>query len=162
MKILWVGNLPGRIGGQNRVAFCTIRELIKLGYQIECAGRGTQVVDTDDTIPCRCVEFNEHDPEKLYRHIDEFKPAIILFSHDIWLYYFLPELKQKYPHIKLIGWLTIDAHPIHASWFGLLRTFDYVCTSTRFGKDTIYARWPERMVEVVEYGVDHSIYNLSV
>jgi hypothetical protein len=161
VKLLWVGNKISKLGGQNRVAYFTIRELLKLDYEVHCAGGGAQVLDEGESPICPCYDFNEHEHNKLYPIIDHIKPDIIILSHDVWKYYWLNELKQKYPHIPVIGWFTIDAHPLHFSWFQILRATDHVCVSTEFGKKTVYQRWPERGVEVVKYGVDKSLYNMN-
>jgi hypothetical protein len=161
IKLLWIGNVASKIGGQNRVSHFTIKELVTLGYEVFCAGKGIQVLDEGEQAICPCFPFNEFEPEKIYTLIDQVKPDLILLSHDVWVYYFLPELRQKYPNIPVVGWYTVDAHPIHFSWFQILRATDHVCISTQFGKDTIYQRFPEKMCEVVKYGVDRSVYNLN-
>lgn len=162
MRILWCGCNPGKIGGQCRVALFVLRELVKLGYEVASAGKGTLLLDQGETLPCTCYPWSEFDDiAELHKIIDTVKPDVILCSHDIWNYYYIAELKQKYPQIKIVGWWTIDAHPIHSSWFSILRTTDYNCVSTDFGKHVIYQRWPERMIETIQYGVDHAIYNLQ-
>src|SRR6266853_2935463 len=152
MKLLWTGNSPSHCGGQNRVSYFSIKELTKLGYEVHCAGKGIQVLDQGEESPCPCYVFNEFEPDKYYALIDQLKPDIILLSHDVWLWYFLPELKLKFPNLSVVGWFTIDAHPIHFSWFQILRATDYLCVSTDFGKQTVYERFPEKGTEVIKYG----------
>lgn len=160
MNLLWHGGNPGVIGGQSRVSFFTIQELIRLGVNVTAVGKGTQVLPPGIQSPCPAYEYSEHDPiEKLHSVIDHVKPDVILFSHDCWLFYYAPALKAKYPHVKFVGWFTIDAHPLHSSWCPIMRAMDHIITPTRFGKDVIYAKWPERTVEVVPYGIDHEVYN---
>ena len=161
VKLLYISNLPSHIGGQNRVSLFTIRELLKIGYEVHCAGGGVQVLDDGESQICPCYNFNEFEHEKLYPIIDQITPNVMVFSHDCWKYGCIPSIKQKYPQIPVVGWFTIDAHPIHFSWFQILRATDHVCVSTEFGKKTVYQRWQERGIEVVKYGVDHSLYNLN-
>lgn len=161
IKLLWIGCLPGRIGGQSRVTISVVPELQKLGYDVVCCGKGTQVLEEGQSSPCPCIPWSEFDQAALHRIIEQVKPQVALYSHDCWLYVnIIPEIKIKYPEIKQIGWFTIDAHPIHHSWFSIFRNLNYICTSTRFGRDTIMQRWPEKAVEVIEYGVDRGVYHL--
>ena len=161
MNLLWVGNNASRIGGQNRVTAYTVPELQRLGYHVTVAGKGPQVLDEGESAPCPHYPFSEYDPvENLHRIIEQVRPDVILCSHDVWTFFYIPELKAKYPQIKLVGWLTIDAHPIPASWNGILRAFDYLCTPTRFGRQTIYNRFPEKGVEVIRFGVDRQLYQI--
>lgn len=161
-KLLFVGCLAGAIGGQSRVALRTVLELQKLGYDITNVGKGTQVLEEGQSLPCPCVPWSEHDPAALHRIIEQIKPQLIVYSHDCWLYLdVIPEVKSKYPEIKQIGWFTIDAHPIHHSFFSVFRALDYICVSTRFGRDTIMQRWPEKAVEVIEYGIERDVYHIE-
>ena len=162
MNVLWVGANPGKIGGQSRVAQQSLTGLIALGYHVAAAGKGTQVLDEGEKSICPCYPYSEFDPiENLHRIIDEFKPDVLLLSHDTWNFYGIVGLKAKYPGLKIVGWFTIDAHPIHSSWLAILRACDHVITPTEFGKKTMYEKSPEKSVEKVQYGVDRSVYNLN-
>ena len=157
-RLLWVGCVPSHVGGQSRVALYSIKELKKLGWDVHACGKGTQVLHEGESEPCPSYTFNEYDPQTLYSCIDKVKPDVILFSHDIWLFYLLPDLRIKYPHIKVVGWWTIDTHPIHQSWMSLLKACDRVLVPTEFGKRVIYERYPEKHVSVIPYGVDLENY----
>lgn len=160
-KLLWIGNSPSRIGGQNRVTFFMVRELQKMGVEVAVCGQGSQILSEGEQSLCRVFKLDVNNWQAtISPAIEEFKPDIILFSHDVWLFYWIHELKAKHPGPRYIGWFTIDAHPIHPSWIPILRAFDYVVTPTRFGKEVIYRSFPEKMVEIIEYGIDKDVYKL--
>lgn len=155
-SVLIVGNCPGVIGGQNRVVFFLSKALQKLGWTIFSCGQGDSVLPEGENLNIKTYPFNPLDKSTVEKALDESKCEIALFSHDIWIFYFLPELKIKYPHVKFVLFGTVDAHPIHASWIPILRAADQVVLSTNFGKKTIYESVPERHLEVIEYGIDHN------
>ena len=159
-RLLWVGCSPSHIGGQSRVSYFSIRELKKFGWDVSCCGKGSQILNAGEESMCPCYAFNEYDPQTLFSCIDKVAPDIIIFSHDVWLFYCLPEIKAKYPNIKIVGWWTIDCHPIHSSWLALFRCCDRLLVPTEFGKRVIYERYPEKSIEVVPYGVELDTYKL--
>lgn len=158
-RILWVGNAPGIIGGQNRVAYHTITELQRLGYEVGVCGKGVMALPEGFAPPVQfCEPYDEYKPETFDRAVQLFKPTTIIFSHDCWLFGSMPQWKSRYPDTLFIGWFTIDGAPLHYSWIPIFRAVDQLLVSTQFGKEVIYAGFPEKPVFVVEYGVTHQLY----
>jgi len=153
-KLLWLGSSPGHIGGQSRVAQAVIPHLKAFGWEVIAAGRNTAILHDGESAICPCYPWDVNNIDSLRGILKAHSPNVVLFSHDVWLLYDLPKINAEIPHIKWVGWLTIDAHPIHQSWLGILRAFDVVTTTTQFGRATIYSRYPEKSIEAIPYGVD--------
>lgn len=155
MRILWVGSQPSVIGGQGRVAYFSIKELLFRGHQVFCCGTGGSIYENpEQALNCPCLPFNSSDPSTLEAAISQFKPEVVICSHDVWQFYCIVDLKPKFPDLKWVGWFTIDGTPIHRSWIQIFRAFDQIVVSTDYGKEVIYQKYPEKSIGVIEYGVD--------
>lgn len=91
--------------------------------------------------------------------IEQVKPDIIVCSHDCWLFYWLQQCKEDFPHVKLVGYYTLDGGPIHSSWVRTMMPLDFLATPTEFGKQEIYSRYPENTVLTIPYGIDHKRFH---
>ena len=153
-KIAWLGSAPGRVGGQSRVAFFTLKEFADRKFEVVAAGVGSQYLDAGEKSFCAFQPLDLQDTNGIMAWLAREQPDVLILSHDIWRFYGLPQIRHNFPNLCIVGWITIDAHPIHPSWCPLIRCLDLVLVPTQFGKEIIYKSFPEKSVFVVPYGVD--------
>lgn len=161
MKILWISNDPRMAAvGQSRVSREILNRLHGYGIEVHTVGIGGPSSDFAVPYPVYGWSAERHAyPKEL---IGNLRPEVIICSHDCWNFYWLEECRRDFPDIKQVGYYTIDGGPIHGSWRKTMRTLDLLATPTRFGKEQIYQRYPEKHVAVIPYGVDHSRFKLDM
>lgn len=161
MRILWISNDPRTLNcGQSRVTREILARFHQAGIEVHCAAFGHGATKLQVPYP---IHLYQGEKSAYPKHlIEKVQPDYIVLSHDCWLFYWLEQCKLDFPHIKLIGYYTIDGGPIHGSWIKTMAPLDLLCTPTQFGKQEIYARYPEKHVAVIPYGVDHSTFNLKI
>lgn len=156
MKLLWISNDPRLLNvGQSRVAREILSRLKKAGVDVHATAVGVSPFHTPVDFPIHAMGHCKDYPKDL---IAALQPEVIVLSHDCWLFYWLAQCKQDFPNIKLVGYYTIDGGPIHGSWIQTMQPLDLLVSPTWFGRKEIYARYPEKHVGVIPYGVDHNFF----
>jgi glycosyltransferase involved in cell wall biosynthesis len=97
-----------------------------------------------------------NDEECIKNFIETIRPDIIVYSHDCFLFDFMPKLKAAYPHILNAGYFTLDTKPVHEAWRSVLETCDIIFTPSIWAKDVFLNYNPGYTVEVVPYGISEN------
>lgn len=167
-KLLFVSDNPKfAYVGQSRVTREICDRLMPF-YDIHVAGfyeperkdgRRTEMeIDREWKYPISVIERNKE--ETLQAVIDKVQPDVILISHDCWLF---PEVSTwKLPKTKIVGYFTIDGDPVSKVWRGLLYNIDQIVVPANYAKNVLQERFHDLRVEVVPYGIDHSVFSRPV
>jgi glycosyltransferase involved in cell wall biosynthesis len=161
-KLLWISDSASLLYvGQSIVSRECLNRLVDK-YDVEQLGWGNADVADKVKVPYNIIDSQRsdmYDVEKVCGFINQSKPDVVLFSHDPWLWITLPIVRARFPHIKFIGWLTIDGEPAYWKWFDQIKPYDKVIVPAEFCKKTLIDRWMDLNIDVIPYGVDHSIFH---
>lgn len=181
-RLLWFSDTPEHVHvGQSKVARECVQRL-QAYYDVAYAGfagDSKYVVreETDGNIVYRGSE-TKHEGIPVYRIlrlcndvkeslarmtmwydvIDRFKPDIIVLSHDVFEFPRLQDMKAKYPHIKIVGYFTVDGDPIDSRWTPAFDSVDHIWTCSTYGERAIKDRLFWLDVETIPYGINHDTY----
>jgi len=84
----------------------------------------------------------------------QINPDIVVYSHDCFLFDFMPNLKSRFPHILNAGYFTLDTKPVHEAWRNTLEACDIIFTPSNWAKDVFLNYNPGYNVAVVPYGIE--------
>lgn len=153
-KLLWISDSPVlKFVGQSRVSREFIVRLQK-DFDVSCIGY------SHDNTPFCCEIFpsKRRDWDMFEKVVKKVKPAVIVASHDPWLFTRFPEMKIKFPEVKFVLYGTVDGWPIHSSWIPVFRACDLIMTPCQYAKDVIQQRVADIPIQVVPYGVDRNVF----
>lgn len=162
-KLLWISDAASIPWvGQSRVSLACLTRL-QQWYDVEMLGFGeAQVKERVPTpfniIPCTRTDMN--DASKVVQYLKMSNPDVVIFSHDCFLFPCIGEVKKQLPHIKYIGYLTVDGEPAYWGWYNYIHPYDKVIVPTEFQKTTLLNRWMDLNIDVIPYGVDHETFRL--
>lgn len=161
-KLLWVSDSPICLQvGQSRVTreFC---ERLKNDFDLIVGG----FIHNDNftrkySYPIVGLSKSQNLNNDLIALFEDFNPDIAVFSHDCWLFPYIPTLKKKYQKTKIVGYFTIDGDPIHPSWRSIFESCDLVLSPSFYGKEVIRRTYGYIPVEVCYYGINKDLFSLN-
>jgi glycosyltransferase involved in cell wall biosynthesis len=162
-KVLaWVSDHPlFRHVGQSRLTREFLSRLIN-HYEIICVGFNDPEGDfrLSVSLPYKTVSVKRtgEGPAKddLVKHLADIKPDITVLSHDPFLFFNIDAIR---PHTKqLVGYYTIDGHPVPRVWYKTIYLCDKVITPSQYGQRVLKERFIDKPVHVVPYGVEKSFF----
>lgn len=160
-KLLWIGDANSIIHVGQSVVGRECCQRLEQWYEIENLGFAHENVKDPIKLPYNiisCQRTDMMDVNKVSAYIDKSNPDVILFSHDCWMFNCLPQIKQKYPNIKFIGYLTFDGEPCYKNWYPFIQPYDKIVSPAEYGKKVLLDRWNSLNVSVCGYGIDHSTF----
>lgn len=163
-KLLWISDSPRILQVGQSVVARNILSRLKEEFEIEALGYGNANIPKEETVDVdyKVNHFDRgdmNDVDKVVYAIEQSRADVIVFSHDPWLFPTIGYTKAKLPHKKFIGYLTVDGEPAYIRWRTMIKPYDKVITPTHFSKDTLLDRWMDLDIDVIPFGVDHSIYH---
>lgn len=177
-KLLWISDSAAfDFIGQSVVARECLERLQK-DYEVEQLGFNHSACTTPTNLPYNIISCmrsdmmvfdgkrkNEKGEEVrvgLRQYIEQSNPDVILFSHDPFMITCLDQCKKAFPHIKYLGYLTMDGDPAFYGWYPLIKPYDKIISPTRYGQKVLKDRWVDLDVGVVPYGINHKIFHLPM
>ena len=130
-------------------------------YDVEVLGYYSPIMARQsilDALPYNVHVVKRFDAENTLAKIKDLNPDILIVSHDAFQFQYLPKVRQMLPDTKIIGWFTIDGEPLPLLWQGILEACDLVVTPTEYGKRVLKESVFYLPVDVIPYGIDHSLY----
>jgi len=161
-RLVWISDSP-RIPhiGQAIVSRNMLDSLSK-NWDVFVLGFGDANLKTPVGVPypIQHIHRNDlHDAKKVIGHLLAAKAEIVVFSHDIWLWPTIAEVKAALPNVKFVGWVTIDGIPLFPGWRGLFYAYDLLISPTKWGQNEILNRWLDLDVSHIPYAIDHTIFH---
>lgn len=95
---------------------------------------------------------------ELITAIEIVKPNVMIFSHDIWQFPYIKEIKEKWPEIKTIGYFTIDGEPLHLYFQSIIDYCDLILVPTRYGRRVVLDSFGYANTMICYFGVDREIF----
>jgi glycosyltransferase involved in cell wall biosynthesis len=114
-----------------------------------------------ETLPYPIYTGKRYDDSGLVKAIERINPDVVLLSHDAFLYGCLPEIRVKFPKVKIVGWFTIDGHPIPSGYRNILLACDALVSPTEYGKNVIQKQFVDIPVFTVPYAVDGDLFGVE-
>lgn len=102
---------------------------------------------------------NMHDADWITEQLAALNPEIVVFSHDIFLWTTIEEVSGRLPHVKFVGYITVDGIPIFSGWRKLFYAYDHLIMPTNWAKDELIAKWLDLDVSVIPYGLNHDLFH---
>ena len=161
-KLLWISDSP-RLAyiGQSIVTREILNRLDQSLWDITVLGFGDDVVKNPVDVPYKVIPCGRsimQDVPELTKKIQEVQPDIIFFSHDIFLFPIVDQIKKAMPNIKFVGYITVDGIPIFSGWRPAYYAYDLIIVPAEWAKRQLLAQWLDLDVEVVPYGIDHDVF----
>lgn len=161
-KVLFISDSPRlHFIGQSKVTRESMNRLMN-DYEVECLGFADAEVPDPINVPYKvipCLRTDMLDVRKTVELINQSNPQVVIFSHDPWLFPSIPYVRSALPHIKYLGWLTIDGEPAFHGWSTWMRAYDKIISPSEFGAKTLLDRWCDLNISVVPYGLNHNIFH---
>lgn len=160
-KLLWVSDNPNlSFVGQSIVARQMLDRL-KKDYEVQAVGYGK--VDNPrwgigTALDYPVHEARRYDDKRLLEVVQQFKPDIMLCSHDIFMFATLKLIKQHCPETRIVGWFTVDGDPLPPVYRQVFTGCDMIVSPTQYGADVIKKQFYDVAVKVIPYGINHSAY----
>lgn len=150
--------------GQSKVCYEIGTRLMK-SYDVSMLGFGHGDARVEDTIPVPFPIYpisrpDMTDANKVIAAINQVKPDVFLFSHDVWLLPTIPQVRAALPNVKFIGYVTIDGEPVYYQHRVFLKPYDKLISPSHHGKRVLQDRWCDLHIDVVPYGVNHNVFHL--
>ena len=162
-RILWVSDHPAlRHVGQSRVT----REIclrLSINYEVLVLGFVPPQIELteDEGFSFTTQRIVRGDVNSIDKTIKQWKPDYVVLSHDIWLFPFLPKLKQKYPNVKFIMYATIDGEPFNPRWAAIAYSCDAIFVPSKYGIGVLLDSCPDIATFYMPYGVSPDFYSRS-
>jgi glycosyltransferase involved in cell wall biosynthesis len=172
-KLLWISDSPRFMHvGQSHVTREILNRLTDK-FDITVGGYGDIAVTppiAEVKFPIRNILRSKEvfDPVKRQAFIEngemipnlikEIKPDYVVFSHDIWLFPNIHQMKKESPNTKFIGYITLDGDPPYIGWKPLFYSYDLLITPSHYSTNAIKDKWFDLDVTTVPYGVNQSLY----
>ncbi len=161
-KLLWISDSP-RLAyiGQSIVTREVLNRFDQNIWDITVLGFGDDKIKNPIDLPYKiisCGRTEMKDVQEVSKHIQSVKPEVVLVSHDIFMFPAVAQIKQAAPHIKFVGYITVDGVPIFSGWRPYYYAYDLIIVPTEWGKRQLLAQWLDLDVEVVPYGLDHDVF----
>lgn len=159
MRIAWISDHPNlRHVGQSRVT----REIclrLSIKHEVEVLGfvpPGKEEPKSDFPFPVKRVVRGQMEP--IDKAIAQGNYDVVIFSHDCWLFPFLPQLRHNHPHTRFIGLFTIDGHPFNPRWSAIIYSCDAVIIPSQYGVDVLKDVCPDVLTYHIPYGLSPEFY----
>jgi len=154
-KMLFVGISPQLdFSGQGKVA-AGLLHYFKEFFDISVAGWGC----TPETVNSLKIYSNS---EEWWKVLEQESFDILFLSHDIFRFSQLPEVRKKYPNLKIIGYFTIDGCPIIKSWLPILEACDVIVTPSQWSSNVILERFTRKPVFVIPNGIHLKVWKKQI
>lgn len=160
-KLLWVSDSPlWEYVGQSKVTREMCRRLSN-HFEVTVAGfYERQKVGQEQTFDgYRVINIYRDQTDLIIDAIHKSDPDVVLLSHDCWEFPKLATLRHKFPKVKFVGYFTIDCEPLDRKWKAILDSCHLIVSPTEYGKRIIQDQFFYLDVDVVPYGIDHSLYH---
>lgn len=168
-RVLWISDsLRIPFVGQSVVSRNLLRRL-KTKHEVVQLGFGeSEILETrpecknidPDLKVVSCMRPDLQDAQKTADFIKNINPEVVIFSHDPWLYPVVASMKATFPHIKQIGYVTIDGEPPYWKWYDLLKPYDMLVSPAKYGADVLKRRWIDLDIKVIPYGIEREYYHV--
>lgn len=98
------------------------------------------------------------EPEQLNLVLNDFNPDILLCVGDIWDFFYVGNVLNGYRDsgrkIKSLLWVTVDGEWLSDMWEDTIRSFDSVCSFSKFGKNELKQCIATRDFPIIYPGVN--------
>jgi glycosyltransferase involved in cell wall biosynthesis len=74
-------------------------------------------------------------------------------SHDCWLFPFLPQIRNKYPDVKFVGYFTVDGEPFNPRWAAIIYACDAILLPSQYGVHVMLDSCPDVLIKCAPYGI---------
>jgi len=160
--VVWVGDSPTLSTGQARVTREFCKRFKQDGHVPTIVGfhhNECSVIDGDYGIVYSAPK-DQSIPEALTWLMQK-NPLGVIFSHDCWVFPYIPYLRSKFPSVPLVGYFTIDGEPVPISWVSICDSCDVVVSPSQYGAWGLQQAGVTSPIRVVPYGVDHDVFYRS-
>lgn len=158
-KLLWISDDPNIHSGNAKVTKNVLMHLQK-DFEITSV-IGWNGLGQRHNFPYHIwpVDFLKRDHEEMMylvaMVINEEKPDVLMVHGDIWDFWWLPKLKM--PHVKKVGYITVDVHPLRPEWNEIWNSFDSLAIPSKWGAQLV-KDVSNLSPSVVYEGVDTDIF----
>jgi glycosyltransferase involved in cell wall biosynthesis len=125
---------------------------VNVNYPVKNLFRSKEIIDSNTKQVTN--EFWEMIPNL----INEVKPDYVIFSHDIWLFSNISQVRKQFPSTKFLGYITLDGDPPYIGWKQYFYSYDLLITPSEYSTNAIKDKWFDLDVVTVPYGVDKKLY----
>lgn len=162
-KLLWISDSPRlHYIGQSVVAREILTRLDRDVWDIGVVGFGDANIRDPLPFDFKIHAANRDDmgkPDVLSTIIGTAKPDVVVLSHDIFIWPTIHRMKQLFPQVKFVGYITVDSIPIYSGWRQFFYAYDLVITPTEWGRRELLNQWLDLDVRCIPYGVDHQVFH---
>ena len=162
-KIMFWGDSPTSGTGFGNVLKFIIKYLPRDQFKISILGLyyNNEPHDLDCKIyPVKSAPELDHKDET-YSFIKTENPDILFLIHDIWVIENIIKFLKEYnvfQKTKVIAYVPIDAVDHNSNWYRDAHILDKFIVYNKFGQDVVKAAAPNINTEIIEHGVDTSVF----
>jgi len=161
-KLLWISDSPRlHYIGQSVVGREILSLLDRDIWDIGVVGFGDDNIRDPLPFDFKIHNVSREDMGKLdvmWTVLENTKPDIVVMSHDIFIWPIVHQIKERFPNIKLVGYITVDGIPIFSGWKHLFYAYDLIITPTKWGRQELLNQWLDLDVQAIPYGVHHNVF----
>jgi len=162
-KILFWGDSPTLGTGFGNVLKFIIKHLPQ--DQFEISVLGIHYDGSEHDLNCKIYTVKEsaelHHKKETFNIIKSEKPDIIFLLHDIWvidnILKFLTEYKLS-KKTKVVGYMPVDARDHDPNWYQNVKYLHKLVVYNKFGQEVVKEACPDITTEIIEHGVDNSVF----